>query len=180
MLSQKEVDWQSTNFHSVWNDSRVLILPSNRPQGKSVKSRFTRKLKIHFSQEISPHFYPAYSLPTLECTKLFSRVLSLSGRTLGNREMVRSGGDETLRALGGPREAQLADTVFEKAQPLWLWCGPRPPQRSAPDAAWSQPGPRPPQRSAPDPAWSQPGVRIAFFSLFTVFVSLSQRASTPE
>lgn len=49
--------------------------------------------------------------------------------------MVGSGGDETLRAPGGPHEAQLADTVFEKAHPLWLWCGPCPPQRSAPDLA---------------------------------------------
>ena len=49
--------------------------------------------------------------------------------------MVRSGGDETLQAPDGPHEAQLADTVFEKAHPLWLWCGPCPPQRSAPDLA---------------------------------------------
>ena len=48
--------------------------------------------------------------------------------------MVRSGGDETLRAPDGPHEAQLAGTVFEKARPLWLWCD-LCPQRSAPDPA---------------------------------------------
>lgn len=119
---------------------------------------------IEIHQEIENSFQPRNSTSLFICSllsnapKTFSRALFLRGSSGEQRKgwaaaVVRCSG---LQMVPGKPHYQAQS---EKAHPLWLWCGPCPPQ-----------GP------APELVCSLLGCSLLFilcFSLFTVFVCLS-------